>query len=264
MSPIDVALVRALRERATREATGLYVVEGARFAVAAVDARAEVVATVIAPSALRTPMAQMMTRRLRQRGVPELRVSEEELAELACAREPQGVLLVLRQRRVAIDAIRPPSRALWLVIDGVRSPGNLGTALRTAHATGVDGVVMVRGGREGAADPFDPACARASMGAIVSTNVIDADVDSLRAFASRTGTRLVAAVPRARHDYRAVSYRGATALVLGSERQGASDAVIDACDLAVRIPMATAMDSLNAAVASAVLLYEAYGQRRRA
>ena len=58
-----------------------------------------------------------------------------------------------------------------------------------------------------------------------------------------------------------MSYRGATALVLGSEQKGASDAVIDACDVAVRIPMVSAMDSLNAAVASAVLLYEAYGQR---
>lgn len=259
-----------------RDETGLFVVEGARCAVAVVDARAEVVLAVVAPRALTSPMAQMMARRLRQRGTPEIRVEPAELAELASTREPQGIVLVVRQRRTPIEDVRPPPRALWLVVDGVRSPGNLGTACRTARAVGTSGLVVVacantvsaepkpsqRSALPSSPDPFDPGCVRASMGAILDVPVIDATPASLRAFADATGTRLVAAVPRARLDWRQVRYDGAVGIVLGSERKGASSELLERVHTHVRIPMLAPMDSLNVAVASAVMLYEAFRQRQ--
>jgi TrmH family RNA methyltransferase len=139
----------------------------------------------------------------------------------------------------------------------VRSPGNLGTLLRTCLAVGARGVLVV-----GDADLYDPACVRATMGALSSLDVVRvADVAELRALARRSGARLVGTSPDARIDFRKTDYRGTTIIAVGCERRGITRAMRDACDVLVRIPMRNVIDSLNLAVAGSLVLYEAYAQR---
>jgi TrmH family RNA methyltransferase len=166
------------------------------------------------------------------------------------------VIAVVRQRWRAIERLEKGD--LWLAVESVRSPGNLGTLLRTSLAVGARGLFVL-----GDADPFDPACVRATMGALESLVLARVTREGLVRLVREARGRLVGAAPQARVDFRAAAYGGTTVVVLGSERSGLTDQTRGACDTLVRIPMAFGVDSLNLAVAGSVLLYEALRQRDR-
>jgi TrmH family RNA methyltransferase len=253
----DLGQVRSLRDRTNRDRTGLYFMEGVRFLVAASDAGEPIEALVVAPALLRSAVGQMVARRLRLRGVPTLRVSAQEFAALSRASEPQGVGAVMRQRWEALPA-RPPARdELWVACDRVRSPGNLGTLLRTCDAVGATGLVRT----SDEVDPYDPGAVRASMGAMIRLRFVSTTLEALRAWRRRRDFVVVGATAEARCDYRSLSYRRPVMLVLGNERKGLSTAQRALCDQLVRIPMTGGGDSLNLAVAGSVLAYEVWQQR---
>jgi TrmH family RNA methyltransferase len=253
---LDLDTVRSLQTRECRDRSGLYAVEGVRFLVSAVDAGAEIEGLVVCPKLLGSAVGRMILRRLRRAGVPEHRVVEADFASVARLTEGRGrgVIAILRQRWVRLE--RLGSRDLWLAVESVRSPGNLGTLLRTCLASGARGVVVT-----GSADLFDPACVRATMGALDKLRIARMSTSDLSAAVHRSGGRIVAASPRASLDFRAGSYRGATVLHVGAERGGLTNEMERTCDALVRIPMVGPLDSLNVAVAGSLLLYEAFRQR---
>ncbi len=144
----------------------------------------------------------------------------------------------------------------WLAVETVRSPGNLGTLLRTCLAVGARGVIVI-----GDADVHDPACVRATMGALDALALVRLAPSELVALVRRSGARLIGASPDGQLDFRLSSYTRGTVVLLGSERRGISREMKRACDALVRIPMAGLMDSLNLAVAGSLVLYEAFAQR---
>jgi TrmH family RNA methyltransferase len=251
VTPADVL---ALRHRAARDATGTFFAEGTRFLVSAIDAGATIDTVVVAPKLLRSPIGQMLARRLRMRGVRELRLAPDEFARISMMPEPQGVGVVVRQ---TWTRLAPDHDACWIALEEVRSPGNLGTLLRTADATGATGLCVL-GGR---VDPFEPSVVRATMGSIFWRRIARTSLAELRAFAASTGAVIVGAAAGAPRDFREVSYRRPVILMLGGERKGLTPAQMQACDVLVRIPMSGRTDSLNLAVAGSVLLYEVYAQR---
>jgi TrmH family RNA methyltransferase len=261
---IDAEGVLALRTREARDRTGLLFVEGVRFVVCAVDAGVEIAAVVVAPKLLRSALGEMIARRIKQRGVPILRLAPEEFARVSGSSAPQGVGVVVRQPwRNLRDA---PRDALWIAVESVRSQGNLGSILRTGEAVGATGLVALTAapGAPPEVDPFDPGVVRATMGSIFGQRIVRATWEELRMYADRVGARVVGGAPREADDYRSVPYRGPVVLMLGSERKGLSPAQRAACDVTVRIPMLGRTDSLNLAVAGSLLLYEAYRQRHPA
>jgi TrmH family RNA methyltransferase len=252
---IDLDLVRALRAREHRERTGCHAVEGVRFLVSASDAGAIFEGLVVCDELLVSVVGRMIVRRLKQRGVPVTRVSPNEFSSVSRLDEGggRGVIAIVRQRVLRVERVSD----LWLAIETVRSPGNLGTLLRTCLAVGARGVLVV-----GDADLYDPACVRATMGALSSLDVVRvSNVAELRALARRSSARLIGTSPDARIDFRSTDYRGTTIIAVGCERKGITRAMRDACDVLVRIPMRNVIDSLNLAVAGSLVLYEAYGQR---
>jgi TrmH family RNA methyltransferase len=256
LTPLDPDTVRALKTREYRDSTGLYVIEGVRFLVSAVDAGEQVVGLVVCRGLLESAVGQLIVRRLRRMNIPELRLGPADFASISRMTEGRGrgVLAVVRQRWSRLRRIETDD--VWLAVDTVRSPGNLGTLLRTCHASGARGVVVT-----GTADIFDPACVRAAMGALAALRVVRMATEPLVALVRRSGARLVAASPRASCDFRAGCYRGGTVLHVGSERGGLTQEMERQCDALVRIPMRGSLDSLNVAVAGSLLLYEAYRQR---
>jgi TrmH family RNA methyltransferase len=253
---VDLDLVRALRAREHRERTGCHAVEGVRFLVSASDAGAIFEGLVVCDELLTSVVGRMIVRRSRQRGVPVTRVSPSDFASVSRLEDGsgRGVIAIVRQRVLRVERVTD----LWLAIETVRSPGNLGTLLRTCLAVGARGVLVVGGD----ADLYDPACVRATMGALSSLDVVRvADVTELHALARRSGARLVGTSPDARVDFRNTDYRGTTIIAVGCERRGITRAMRDACDVLVRIPMRNVIDSLNLAVAGSLVLYEAYAQR---
>jgi TrmH family RNA methyltransferase len=128
---------------------------------------------------------------------------------------------------------------------------------RTCLAAGVRGIIVT-----GDADLHDPACVRATMGALDALELVRTTPHELVALVRRSRGRLIGAAPDGGRDYRAISYRGPTVVLVGSERSGISDAMRAVLDITGRIPMTGAIDSLNLAVAGSLILYEAYAQRR--
>ena len=141
-----------------------------------------------------------------------------------------------------------------MVLDGVQDPGNVGTIWRTADAFACDGLVLL----SGCADPYSPKTVRASMGAVFRCKVWTCTAQQMRETLQKSGLPLYGAALRDDTlDARAVDYSRA-ALAIGSEGRGLTEEVLSLCDKTIRIPMAPQCESLNAAIAATVLLWEAY------
>jgi TrmH family RNA methyltransferase len=138
------------------------------------------------------------------------------------------------------------------------SPGNLGTIVRTAEATGVAGIFLI--GAD--ADPFDPAAVRASMGSLFSQRLVKCTAREFTDWARSSGASVIASSPTGLLDYRALRCRWPAVLLMGSEKHGLSEHLTETSDFTVRIPMLGSCDSINVAVAAGVLLYEIFNQRR--
>ncbi len=256
----DLDHLANLHARDARERSGEYFVEGVRFVHSALrHARAEILGLVHAPDRLSGAATRRLVRRIERAGIPSLRVDaaayDDRLRRTEWA-EPVG--LWMRQNWRPLP--RPPRDrpGLWLCFDRVRSPGNLGSTLRTAVAAGATGAIFLGPG----ADPYDPATVRSTMGAHFQLHYARVHPRHLQQWAKRTRTIVIGTSPGARTDFRAVSYRKTTVLMIGGERKGMSPRQSALCHREVRIPMVGRIDSLNLASATSLLLYEAFRQRR--
>lgn len=247
----SLAWVRSLRDRSVREATGFFLAEGTRFALVAESVNA-IEALVLAPMTRRT---REIAERAERARVPIIHATAAEFRSLSLLDEPQGIAVVSRVAWSPLPAFgSKPS--LWLAFDEVRSPGNLGSVLRTAAGAGATGAIFLSGG----ADPFDPRALRASMGAIHRLRLVRATSLAL-ARAARGRAILVGTSAHGAVDYGKVDYRDHTVLLIGAERGGMSEAQWRLADVCARIPVRPEIGSLNLSAASSVLLYEAVRQR---
>lgn len=184
-------------------------------------------------------------------GVRHVRVPEDVMRSVSPAQTPQGVLSVCGMPERPLPEKLTGTR--YMVLDGVQDPGNVGTILRTADAFRSDGLLLVNG----CADLYNPKTVRATMGAVFRCPVWSCSVETLAALLETSGLPLYGAALRSDTvDAREADYRRC-AVAIGSEGRGLSREVLDLCDKTVRIPMSEHCESLNAAAAAAVLLWEA-------
>jgi TrmH family RNA methyltransferase len=250
--------IRALQERRERERSGLYYIEGIRFVAQAAHYNTPVETLVYSPPLLTHPFARRLMHRHEQAGTQMIAVTPEVFYSLALAEDPQGIGAVVRQKWLPLERVKLGGKLCWLALDNLRSPGNLGSILRTSEAVGGAGVILL--GEP--TDPYDPSTVRASMGAHFSQRFVHTTPTALRKWKEERGWQLVGTSPRAAIDYRQADYRLPTILLIGEERNGLPDEIQANCDLMVRIPMVGHGDSLNVAVATGVLLYEVFNQKR--
>ena len=179
-------------------------------------------------------------------------VPQDVMVSVSPMKTPQGVIFTVK-----LPALTPPealSPGRYVALDGVQDPGNVGTVLRTLDAFDGDGLLLL----PGCADPFSPKTVRASMGAVFRRPVWTVTVQELSALAENSGLPLYGAALRSDTvDAREVDLRRCI-MAIGSEGRGLSDAVLALCRPTVRIPMSPRCESLNAAVAASVLLWEGY------
>ncbi len=251
--------IRALGKRSERDRTQTFFAEGLRFVGQAVTQNAEIEAVLVVPKTLEHPFGLKLRRQLEQARVPIWEITPELFLRLSRAEEPQWIGAVVRQRWDTLSCVSASSGLCWVALDEVHSPGNLGTILRTGDAVGVSGLIVIGN----SVDPYDPACVRATMGAIFAQRFVRTSPSEFAAWKQRTGIHLVGTSPHAKHDYRAVTYPPGTILYMGGERKGLSEERQRLCDALVRIPMVGRSDSLNLAVATGVMLYEVFNQRRQ-
>lgn len=169
---------------------------------------------------------------------------------------PQGVWAVCR--KTAVERPLPPDAGFLLVLAGIQDPGNVGTMIRTAWAAGIDGVILTRG----SADPYNPKTIRAAMGATLFLPLYtNASAEDLRGLKESGGYQVIAAALDEKASLFDTRFGGKIMIVLGSEGQGIPTDILALSDQSVTIPLRSGVDSLNAAVACGIILYEAYRQR---
>ena len=185
-------------------------------------------------------------------------VSDKVLKEISDTVTPQGVLAVIRQNQWKLEElVNHGESPFLLILENLQDPGNLGTILRTSEGAGVSGVIMNRE----TVDPYNPKVIRSTMGAIFRVPfVIVHDFDEVLEKLNAAGVRTYAAHLGGEEFYRQ-DYRGGCAFFIGNEGNGLSDELTARADVKIRIPMKGQVESLNAAVASTVLMYEALRQQ---
>lgn len=172
---------------------------------------------------------------------------------------PQGILTVIRQKQYSLDQMLKDESPCLLLLDSLQDPGNLGTIIRTAEAAGVTGIIM----NKTTVDIYNPKTIRSTMGSIYRVPFIYVDnlVDSVERMQKR-GVFVYAAHLKGSVDYDKISYKKGTAFLIGNEGNGISEELSEKADQYIKIPMLGQIESLNAAVAASLLVYEAYRQRR--
>ncbi|HEB64785.1 MAG TPA: RNA methyltransferase [Chloroflexi bacterium] len=244
--------IRALQNspKARREADA-FVVEGIRLLEEAL--RADLMPETLLAVEELPPRAAALVEAYRARGVTPLWVTPRVFAAASDTRTPQGLLAVFPKTALPLKA-KPD---FLLLLDGIRDPGNLGTILRTALAAGVDGVLLPPGN----ADPYAPKVVRAAMGAHFRLPLVQPAWEALPALLG--GLPLYLAEARRGIPYTEADFRSPCALLIGGEAAGPGAAARALSTRSVHIPMPGPAESLNAAVAAAVLLFEVVRQRGR-
>ncbi|MEZ5852710.1 MAG: RNA methyltransferase [Hyphomicrobiaceae bacterium] len=239
--------------RKVRRETGLFLAEGASIVMTARENGWVPATVVLGPASAESAVARDIHAWARARGADCLDVSGAVLEKLAAKDNPQSVMAVFPQRWADPPATaKLPATALWLALEGIRDPGNLGTIIRTLDACGADGVILVGD----TCDPYSREAVRASMGSIFAVPVARMSRSDFLALAKAWPGDVVGTHLRGSIDYRTAGYASRCLLVMGTEGAGMTGEAVDVCRKLVRIPMAGKLDSLNLAVATALVLYE--------
>jgi TrmH family RNA methyltransferase len=242
-----VKAVRALHMRRARAESGLFLVEGLRSVIEAVDQGRQPVTLLHGPAVASHPLMRKASAASRE----TLEVSEAILAKISRRENPQMVLGVFEQTLTPLEALDPSSAPCWVALENVRDPGNLGTILRTADAAGCGGVILVGE----CCDPYSVEAVRATMGSIFATPITETSAREFLAWRANWPGAVIGTHLEASADFRRSPYRSPNLLLMGNEQAGLSADLAAACDLTVKIPMKGRADSLNLAVATAIMIY---------
>lgn len=250
-------LVR-LRDRRHRDRTGSFLIEGFREIGRAVEAATSLDTLYICRALFLGPSEEPLIERIARAGVEIVELAEAPFRKVSYRDRPEGLLAVAPQFDTSLVGLTLPADPLILVAESIEKPGNLGTMLRTADATGVDAVIVA----DPTTDPFNPNVVRASTGTLFTTKLAVDSTPSVLDWLTAQGVAVVATTPDADTVLWEADLTGPIALVVGAEQYGLSEAWLERADVRVRIPMAGTADSLNAAMAAGITLFEAVRQRR--
>lgn len=248
-----VKVIKALAQKKFRDQQNAFMAEGLKLVIDALDLGWQIKTLVFAKAGRGNAAVEKVAARTVAAGGTVLEVSEKVLVAITRRDNPQMVVGVFSQKFLSLKDIRAQSDDVWVALDRVRDPGNLGTIIRTVDAVGAKGVILVGD----TTDPFSVETVRATMGSIFAVPVAKATTEAFLAWRGGfsglvAGTHLKGAV-----DYRSVDFsRGPMLLMMGNEQQGLPESLAASCDRLLRIPQAGRADSLNLAVATGIMLFE--------
>jgi TrmH family RNA methyltransferase len=254
-----VKRVRALREKKHRKREGLFLAEGLRILTEAREAGFLPVMLFRCAGRDSHALEIALEGEVLKAGGDVIETSAEILSKLSGKDNAQAVIGVYQENRAALSGLDRDSAPIWLVAQAMRDPGNLGTMLRTGDAVGAGGLILI----DDCTDPFSVEAVRASMGAIFTQKVVQCRWDEFVEWLREGEGQLVGTSLQTEVDYQAPAYRAPCFILTGNEAQGLPEAYETECDLLVKIPMKGKADSLNAAMATAVMAYEVLNRFRR-
>lgn len=254
-----VKILRLLSQKAGREKCGLFLLEGARLVEDALLSGAPLDTVFVSESAYLGGKFSSLLEEIEKKDLTVTALADKLFNSVSETQHSQGLLAAAPiPKEEAADFSKPGG--LYLLLDGVQDPGNLGTLLRTADAAGMDGVFLLKG----TADVYNPKVVRASMGALFHVKVMSvSDGEGFLKALRQKGISLVAGDLSGEASYDEADLRGSLMIAVGNEGNGISDLVRREADKLVRIDMPGRAESLNAAIAAGVLIFEALRQRKK-
>lgn len=254
-----VKRMRLLREKRHRRAEGLFLAEGLRIATEAREAGVLPQWLFLAEEGASHPLARTLIDATLAAGGEVVDTTPAILSKLSGKDNPQAIVGIYAEPKAVLADINRAAAPIWLVAERLRDPGNLGTMLRTGDAVGAGGLILL----DESTDPYAVEAVRASMGAIFTQKLVQARWDEFLPWLRSGVGQLVATwLGEDTQDYQAVHYAAPTFILVGNESQGMPADYAAAADVRVKMPMMGKADSLNAAVAAAVMAYEVLNQQR--
>jgi TrmH family RNA methyltransferase len=247
-----------------RRKTGLFVVEGQREIAHCIEGGYETDSIYYCPrlsggqvSSFRFPVSSAEGQGPSGQ-VPVFQVTEAVYEKMAYRGSTEGVMAVVKSRPLTLDELEGKEAPLYIVLESVEKPGNLGAVLRSADAAAADAVIVC----DPLTDLYNPNLIRSSIGAVFTVPCVACTSEECIRFLKSRGIRILTAQLQDSHLYYDTDMRQGTAIVMGTESTGLTDVWRQAADAHIRIPMMGRLDSLNVSVSAAILLFEAVRQRQ--
>ena len=246
--------IKALSDKKHRDETKSFMAEGLKLVIDALELGFEIKTLVYAKNVKDKPQVVQCATKTVARGGLVLEVSEKVLSSITRRDNPQMVVGIFTQRWTNIRDLKPAAHETYVALDRVRDPGNLGTIIRTADAVGASGVILVGE----TTDPYSMETVRATMGSVFALPLVKAGPADFLAWKKGAGVSVVATHLAGAVDYRTIDYRRKpVVLLMGNEQSGLPEELAREADALARIPQAGRADSLNLAIATGIMLFEA-------
>lgn len=254
LSNPTIKAIRALHMRKEREESGLFLAEGLKIVTEAVELGRAPRMLLYGPEAREHPLLRRAVAAAEQADGDVLEVNRDILEKVSRRENPQAVVGVFEQVYAPLETL-VPGHGVWVALQAVRDPGNLGTIVRTADSAGCSGVILVGD----CCDPYSVEAVRATMGSIFATTLSRATITEFLDWRSVWPGSVVGTLLGATTDYRRADYRRPAMILMGNEQQGLPPELAEACDVTVKIPMRGRADSLNLSVATGIMIYTVTG-----
>jgi len=251
-----IKFIRQLRKRKEREKSGKFYIEGLRLIGEALRTDFPLEKIIYSSDLLISDFGWKAIEDGKKKGIDVIEVTGDVFQTFALKEGPQGIAAVGFQKWVNIKAIRQP-QGLWIALDNVQDPGNLGTIMRSLDGVGGKGLILLGN----STDAYHPTSVRSSTGAAFSLTIGKTSLKEFRDWKSKEGVPLIGTVCGVAKNYRKYTYPQDMILLMGSEQKGLSKELIEMCEILVTIPMTGSVDSLNIACAASVVLFEIYAKR---
>lgn len=246
--------IKNLTQKKGREETGTFMAEGLKLVIDALELGWTIRTLVYAKNAKGKSLVEQVATKTVASGGLVLEVTEKILSSITRRDNPQMVVGIFDQKWTNLRDIQPESGQTYIALDRVRDPGNLGTIIRTADAAGASGVILIGD----CTDPFSLETVRATMGSVFAISVAHATVEEFLSWKKSAGVSVVATHLAGSVDYRTIDYKKKpTVLLMGNEQGGLPPELASKADQLARIPQQGRADSLNLAIATGVMLFEA-------
>ncbi len=249
------ALMKKSKERKEQ---GVFVVEGTKMVA---EAPTEWVKNVyMSETYEKAPEHKVLIEELRSSGILVETVADNVFKAVSDTQTPQGILAVIKMPVYSLEQLLKGDKTHLLILESIQDPGNLGTMVRTGEGAGVTGIIM----NKTTVDLFNPKTIRSTMGSIYRvpfyvTENLEETLEKLKA----AGVSLYAAHLKGSNSYDEADYTKPCGFLIGNEGNGLSDGIADMADTYIKIPMEGQVESLNAAISAALLMYETNRQRRK-
>jgi TrmH family RNA methyltransferase len=247
-----------LREKKARDSQDLMIIDGIKAIRLALDNPVAVKELFYCDSLLRDKEERGLVERAKKKKADIFSLNRKVFARIAYGDNAEGIIAVAVKVKRHLKNLAKGKSGLYLILESLEKPGNLGAVLRTSDAAGADAVIVC----DSRTDIFNPNVIRSSRGTFFTLPVVEASNLEALLWLKQNQIQIISSSPDAKLEYTQVDFRKPSAVVLGSEHKGLSPFWLNSCELKIKIPMKGQVDSLNVSTAAAIILYEAVRQRR--